>query len=116
MSRHRRREIPRDNGGVNGLLDGLNLADIMNILSKVDINKISSIINNTGNVPNVKSGNQPKARVQRNTEANAVVETKDAPAANSREEIAKAIKILVNADRELLIEVVGEIFGKDSQK
>lgn len=123
MSKHRRREVKRSGSGLESLLNGMNLVDILNILGKVDINKISSLINNSGYVANVKNENQPKTKAQKSTEQNprskeenTAEDHKDATIDNEREKIVNAISVLANADRGLLLEVISKIFEKDKIK
>lgn len=115
MSKTRRKSPENKQENVSSLLGNLNIGDILSILSALDLSKLST--SNGSGVSGSKKNNQNRTEEIKDTDelneaGTTANEIKDNSSADSqRNEIVKAINTLVNADRNLLIQVVVEVFG-----
>lgn len=121
MSRHkshRKRTKPDENINNNHNSNGgsLNFGNIAQLLSSIDINQVSSLINSINNkdtdknsiitnmvdkVDNGENYSDDEVRNQKST---------------SREEIIRSINTLVNSDKSELLKAVMEIYGSNKEK
>lgn len=105
MSKSRRKSAEKKNENNTSLLGNLNLSDLLSILGALDLNKLTSAGSNSSDSSKRNGQNSSEA----STTSNEVKE--DDSKDTQRDEIIKAINTLINADRNLLIQVVVEVFG-----
>lgn len=111
MSKTRRKSPENKQENVSSLLGSLNIGDILSILSALDLSKLSTS-NGSGASGSKKNNQNRTEEIKDAAELNETGTTaNDSSADSQRNEIVKAINTLVNADRNLLIQVVVEVFG-----